>query len=350
MKTFFSLLSIPLFLFTGVNAPAAAASQAEQTITLMTHDSFNISKEVIETFEKENKVTVRFLKSGDAGAALIQAILSKKNPLADVFFGVDNSFMSRGLDADIFLSYNSPLLSDIPEHLKLDRQNRLLPVDYGDVCLNYDKVWFKEHELSPPFDLNDLIKPEYKGLTVVENPATSSPGMAFLLATIGRFGEEGYLDFWKKLRENKVLVANGWEDAYYGHFTSASKGDRPIVVSYATSPPAVVHYAETPLTESPTAAVVSDNSAFRQIEFVGILKGTTKLQLAQKLVDFILGVAFQEDIPLQMFVFPANTKATLPDVFTKHAVIAEKPVSVPPAAIEKNRNKWIEEWTNTVLR
>jgi len=341
-------MTTTFFLLAALAVPAFA--KKDQTITLMTHDSFNISKEVIEFFEKENKVTVRFLKSGDAGAALIQAILSKKNPLADVFFGVDNSFMSRALDADIFLPYDSPLLSNIPDHLKMDPQNRLLPVDYGDVCLNYDKAWFKKHNLSPPVDLDDLLKPEYKGLTVVENPATSSPGMAFLLATIGRFGEEGYLDFWERMKKNNVLVANGWEDAYYGHFTSASKGDRPIVVSYASSPPAVVYYAETPLTEAPTAAVVSDGSAFRQVEFVGILKGTAKLKLAQKLVDFILGVTFQEDIPLQMFVFPANSKAALPEVFTKHAVIAQNPASVSPAAIEKNRNKWIEEWTNTVLR
>jgi len=348
MKTFPLFLTFTLLLFSTMTT--SAVEKTNQTITLMTHDSFNISKEVIELFEKENNVTVRFLKSGDGGAALIQAILSKKNPLADVFFGVDNSFLSRALHADIFLPYNSPLLSNIPEHLKLDSHYRLLPVDYGDVCLNYDKIWFKDHNLSPPDDLNDLIEPEYKGLTVVENPATSSPGMAFLLATISRFGESDYLRFWKKLRENEVIVANGWEDAYYGHFTSASKGDRPIVVSYASSPPAVVYYSETPLTEAPTAAVVSEGSAFRQIEFVGILKGTAKLQLARKLVDFILSVPFQKDIPLQMFVFPANSKAELPDVFTKYAVIAKEPAFVPPAAIEKNRNKWIEEWTNTVLR
>ncbi len=340
--------ALTLLLFTAITVPGMA--KTGKTITLMTHDSFNISKEVIELFENENKVTVRFLKSGDAGAALIQAILSKKNPLADVFYGVDNSFMSRALGADIFLPYNSPLLSDIPDHLKLDKHNRLLPVDFGDVCLNYDKIWFKKHNLSPPDDLADLIKPEYRGLTVVENPATSSPGMAFLLATISRFGEDGYLNFWKQLRENKVIVANGWEDAYYGHFTSASKGDRPIVVSYASSPPAVVHYSEVPLSEAPTAAVVSDGSAFRQIEFVGILKGTAKLRMAQKLVDFILDVAFQEDIPLQMFVFPANARAKLPGIFTKHAVIAQKPAFVAPDLIEKNRNKWLEEWTNTVLR
>ena len=336
------ILSIGMFL--------TNAAQAEKTITLMTHDSFNIGKEVIAGFEKDNNVQVRFLKSGDAGAALVQAILSKDNPLADVFFGVDNTFFSRAIDADIFLPYASPLLANIPAPLQLDKKNRLLPVDYGDVCLNYDKEWFKKNNLNPPADLADLIKPAYKGLTVVENPATSSPGMAFLLATIGRFGEEEYLDFWKKLRENKVIIANGWEDAYYGHFTSASKGDRPIVVSYASSPSAVVYYAEKPLTEAPTAALVADNTAFRQIEFVGILKGTKELELAKKLVDFMLSNSFQEDIPLQMFVFPANATAKLPDVFIKHAIVADKPAMVSPSAIEANRDSWIEAWTNVVLR
>jgi len=339
-----SYLFILLFIF------SSTASWARQTITIMTHDSFNVSKELIETFEKENNISIRFLKSGDAGAALIQAILSKENPLADVFFGVDNTFFSRALEADIFLPYESPQLAQIPDNLKLDPQYRLLPVDYGDVCLNYDKAWFKKNNLAPPADLVDLIKPEYKNLTVVENPATSSPGMAFLLATIGRFGEEGYLDYWKKLRENNVTVAGGWEDAYYGHFTAASKGDRPIVVSYASSPPAVVYYSEKPLTEAPTAAVVADQSTFRQIEFVGILKGTKNEQHAKKLVDFMLSTTFQEDIPLQMFVFPANMNAQLPEVFVKYAVVAEKPALVKPEAIETNRDKWIEAWTTTVLR
>lgn len=345
-QTLFCLLH--LFLFVLVIFDNVIAE--EKTITLMTHDSFNVSQEVIGIFEKQHGVKVRFLKAGDAGVALVQAILSKENPLADVFFGVDNTFLSRALEADIFESYQSPLLQTIPQQLKLDDQNRLLPVDYGDVCLNYDKIWFQKNDIAVPNDIGDLIKPEYKGLTVVQNPATSSPGMAFMLATIGKFGEEGYLDFWAKLRENEVIVANGWEDAYYGHFTSASKGDRPIVVSYASSPPAVVYYAEKPLTEAPTAAVVTANNAFRQIEFVGILKGTKKSQLARKLVDFMLDTTFQEDIPLQMFVFPANPKATLPEVFKKYAVVAEKPATVDPEDIEAKRDKWIEAWTNTVIR
>ena len=323
---------------------------AEESLTVMTHDSFDVSKEIIATFEKDNNVKIRFLKSGDAGAALIQAILSKNNPLADVFFGVDNTFLSRALAADIFRPYNSPLLKTIPEDLKLDAKNRLLPVDYGDVCLNYDKKWFSEKGLAPPTNLSDLTKPEYKGLTVVQNPATSSPGMAFLLATIGNFGENNYLKFWKDLRSNDVLVAGGWKDAYFGHFTAASKGDRPIVVSYATSPPAAVYYSETPLESAPTAAVVSDGSAFRHIEFVGVLKGSKKVALAEKFVDYMLSKPLQEDIPLKMFVFPSNQEAKLPEVFVKHAVVAKHPAMVAPERIEAMRDTWIEAWTTAVIR
>jgi thiamine transport system substrate-binding protein len=342
---------LTLFVVTGlILCGFSSSAVAEETITLMTHDSFNISKDVLHQFEETNNVKIRFLKAGDAGAALIQAILSKNNPLADVFFGVDNTFLSRALKADIFIPYASPELTHIAAELQLDKTNRLLPADYGDVCLNIDKGWFKKNNLTPPTDLADLIKPEYRGLTVVENPATSSPGMAFLLATIGRFGKDGYLDFWKQLRKNNVLVANGWNDAYYGNFTAASKGDRPIVVSYASSPAATVFFSKEPLDESPTAAVLGNRSAFRQIEFVGILKGTQKQHLAEKLVDFILSRPFQEDIPLQMFVFPANRQAKLPAVFVKHAQVADDPAQVTPAAIEANRQQWLEDWTEAVLR
>ncbi|HIE38989.1 MAG TPA: thiamine ABC transporter substrate-binding protein, partial [Anaerolineae bacterium] len=228
-----------------------------------------------------------------------------------------------------------------------------LPVDYGDVCLNYDKGWFAEAGLEPPATLEDLVKPEYAGLTVVENPASSSPGLAFMLATIGHFGLEGdytWLDYWADLRANDVLVTDGWEDAYWGHFTYASDGDRPIVVSYASSPPVEIYFSGEDFEEAPTGVVVADGSCFRQIEFVGILKGTQNRDLAEAWVDFMLGRTFQEDIPLHMFVFPANENAALPEVFARFALIPEHPAQVDPADIEANREAWVEQWTETVLR
>lgn len=334
---------------TPVYSPQPETVPAKEVLTVMTHDSFAVSEHVLQAFVEEHNVQVQFLKSGDTGTALNKAILAKGAPLADVFYGVDNTFLSRALDEGIFEPYDSPLLAQIPDSFELDPGHRALPVDYGDVCLNYDKAYFSDHNLAPPQNLEDLLKPEYKGLLVVENPATSSPGLAFLLATIGHFGEDGYLDYWKGLVENDVLVVNDWELAYYNEFTR-SGGTRPIVVSYGSSPPFEIIFAETPLEEPPTAAVVSDGSCFRQIEFVGILKGTQKRELAQAWIDFMLSPTFQEDVPLQMFVFPVNENAALDETFQKYLEVPDKPAYVSPEDIAAKREAWIEAWTEVVLR
>lgn len=319
------------------------------TLRLVTHDSFEIGEATIAAFEEESGHTVEIVKSGDAGQMVNQSVLSKNNPLGDVIYGIDNTFLSRALEGEILLSYESPLLDEIPDELELDSENRALPVDYGDVCLNYDKAWFAENELEPPVNLDSLVQKPYEGLTVVENPATSSPGLAFLLATIAAYGDDEFVDYWDALRANDVLVTSGWEDAYYGAFTMYG-GDRPIVVSYASSPPAEVIFAETPLDDAPTASVIGANSCFRQIEFVGILDGTEHEAAAQQLVDFILGTTFQEDIPLNMFVFPANENAELPEEFVQYAAIPDEPALVDSAEIALNRELWVERWTDTVLR
>jgi thiamine transport system substrate-binding protein len=340
---------IMVILMTACGTPSGTEITSDQTLTVMTHDSFSISEEVLVKFQDENGIDVQFLKSGDTGTAVNKAILAKDNPLADVFYGVDNTFLSRALDEDIFETYQSPMLADIPDEFKLDPQNGALPVDFGDVCLNYDISYFEEHGVKPPQNLDDLLNPVFKNLLVVENPATSSPGLAFLLATIGHYGDPGYLQYWEDLKENNVLVVNDWEIAYYQEF-SRSGGERPIVVSYGSSPPFEVIYAETPIEEPPTAAVVGDGACFRQIEFAGILIGTQNRDLAEKWIDFMLSPVFQEDIPLQMFVFPVNKNANLDETFNKFLAVPENPAFVSPEDIAAKRETWINDWTKVVLR
>ena len=318
-------------------------------LQVMTHDSFAASESIITGFEQENNVDVQFIASGDAGTALNKAILSRNNPFADVFYGVDNTFLSRALNEDIFESYNSPVLADIPGQYKMDSQNRVLPVDWGDVCLNYDIPYFSSHNLQPPQNLEDLLKPEYKDLLVVENPATSSPGLAFLLATIGNFGPDNYLDFWRGLVTNNVLVVNDWDTAYYTNFTRWG-GDHPIVVSYGSSPPFEVIESTTPDATPQTAVIASNGSCFRQIEFVGILRGTKNRDLAEKWIDFMLSTTFQEDMPLQMYVFPVNSTASLDKTFQKFLAVPQNPAFVSPEDIASNREDWIKAWTEVVLR
>jgi len=333
-------------------APAQPAAAQPTTLTLLTHDSFYLPDEVIEAFEAEHGVDLQVLPAGDAGAMVNQAILTADRPLADVLFGIDNTFLSRALAADIFEPYRSPALEAVPAELVLDAEHRVTPIDVADVCLNIDRAVFEAEGLPLPTALTDLLDPALAGRLVVENPATSSPGLAFLLTTIAVFGDPGYLDFWAALRANDVLVVDGWSAAYYTHFTvgSGGEGDRPLVVSYSTSPAADVFFSESAKTEPDSGSIAPPGQTFRQIEFVGILIGAKQRELAQKFVDFMLGTTFQEDIPLQMFVYPANNRAKLPDLFEQFAEQPKDSVEMNPNEIEANRERWIEAWTEVVLR
>jgi thiamine transport system substrate-binding protein len=358
MLRWLSLMTALLMTACQAVQPAGSPTQNESsspepvTLVLASHDSFTASEEIIEAFEAAHNVSLQFLALGDAGEALNKLILSKDAPLADLFFGVDNTFLSRALEAELFMPYESPLLEQIPDELELDPEHRLLPADYGFVNLNADSSWFEAQALPLPTTLEDLTKPEYAGLLVAPNPASSSPGLAFLLTTISHFGEEGYLDYWAALRANDVLITDGWSEAYFEHFTvgSGGAGDRPLVVSYTTSPPADVVYATDSRTEPASVNISPPGGAFRQVEFVGILQSTQQPELAKTLVDFLLDVQFQEDIPLQMFVYPANQEAALPELFTQYAQIPPQPATVSPDAIEANREAWIEAWTDVMLR
>ena len=316
-------------------------------VVLMTHDSFAVSDEVIAAFEEETGIDIKLLPAGDAGSMVNQAVLTKDNPLADVIFGVDNTFLSRAQEAGIFEGYESPLLDTVADELEVD--SRVTPIDFGDVCVNWDIAHLNASASPPPETLIDLTDPVYRGQFVVQDPATSSPGLAFLFATIATFGESGdytWSDYWKDLRANEVLVTSGWEEAYYSYFTAASDGDRPLVVSYASSPPFEVIFAAEPIDEPPTAVMTA--GCFRQVEYAGIVAGTQVRAAAEAVIDFLLSKRFQDGIPLSMFVFPANSQATLPAEFVEHATVPEAPLSLPANEIEANRQRWIEEWTEVM--
>jgi len=336
----------------GLAAITAVPVAAEDTtLTLMTHDSFWLPEGVIEAFEAERGVEVRVLHSGDAGAMVNQAILTADRPLADVLFGVDNTFLSRALEADLFEPYVAGELAAVPARLQLDPQNRVTPIDVGHVCLNLDRAAFGVDGLPWPETLEDLADPALAGQLVVENPATSSPGLSFLLATVAAFGEDGWADYWTALRDNGVTVASGWEEAYYGHFSGAGggEGELPIVVSYASSPVAEVIYGADPGAEvSPTAAV--EAGCFEQIEFAGILRGAEQPELAGALIDYLLSPAVQAELPMAMFVYPARMDVALPPAFEQHALVPAEPASLDPALIDAKREAWISEWTDIVLR
>ncbi len=333
---------------TGPGATTTTTGPAgPREVTLITHDSFDVSKGVLRAFEGSSGIDVTVVPAGDAGQVVNRAILTAGDPEADVLFGVDDNLLADALAAGVFLPYASPRLDAVPDTYELDPEHRVTPIDRGDVCVNIDLARF---DYFVPESFEDLASPAVDGGLVVENPATSSPGLAFLLATIAEYGDPGFEDYWADLRANGVRVVDGWEQAYFGEFSGAGggEGERPLVVSYATSPVAEIVFAEEPPATAPTGVI--EATCYRQIEFAGILAGTDHETEARALVDFMLSREFQQDIPLRMFVFPVVDDAVLPQVFVDNAVVPAAPLALDPAAVAANREDWVQRWTDVVLR
>lgn len=329
-------------------ASLAAACSADEgttpdTLTLIAHDSFAGTAQetgAFDPFTDKTGIDVEIRAAGDAGSLVNQAVLTKDNPLGDVLFGVDDTFLSRALEQNIFTPYEAKEIDSVDTAL-VDDQDRVTPIDFGDVCLNYDRAWFDDKGIQVPARLEDLTASQYAEHLTVESPASSSPGLAFMFATIDAFGEDGWLGYWANLRDAGVNVVSDWDSAYYGEFTRYG-GESSLVVSYASSPPAEVIFAEEQLEVAPTGVI--EDGCYRQVEYAGILEGTAYPETAGDLIDFMLSVEFQETIPLKWFVFPANEEAGLPGEFLEHTVIPDDPTRFEASYIAENRDRWIDQW------
>lgn len=325
-----------LALLAGCTAPA---DDDPVTLVLVTHDSFLLSDGILEQFTEDTGIEVQVQSGGDAGQLVNQLVLTKDSPLGDVVFGIDNTFASRAAGNGVLEEYVSGSVTEAEAAYLLPDGSGgeyLTPIDSGDVCVNVDHEWFADAGIPEPATLEDLADPAYRGLLVVQAANSSSPGLAFLLGTIAAFGEDGWQQYWADLVANDVKIAAGWSDAYYVDFTGAAEdGDRPLVVSYASSPP---------VTEPPGSTGALLDTCFRQTEYAGVLAGTDHPAEARQLVDFLFSTVVQNDIPENMYVFPVNSEAELPAAWAEYAEIAENPFELDPADIDANRERWIAAW------
>ncbi|MDN0084059.1 thiamine ABC transporter substrate-binding protein [Crenobacter sp. SG2305] len=329
---------LPLALVATGLAPFAHAAE----LRVLTHDSFELPKPLLAQFEKQAGVKLSIIKAGDAGAMVNKLILTRANPIADVAYGIDNSLVGKAAAAGVIEPYApaDKALQSLPDGV--------VSIDYGYVTLNIDKAWFAKHGKPLPSSLDALTTPAYKDLLVVPNPATSSPGLAFLSANVQSMGEDKAFAFWARLRDNGVKVAKGWSEAYYTDF-SRNGGSRPIVVSYATSPAAEVFYSKQKLTESPTANLNLPGGVFQQVEGAALIKGGGEREAARKFIDFMRSTPVQQALQTTMWMYPVNPAAAIDPVF-KHA---DKPGAVPAAdskAIAARGQQWVARWTRVVLK
>jgi thiamine transport system substrate-binding protein len=329
----------------GAGGTSSGTGADTGTVTLVTHDSFGVSEELLAQFTAETGLAVELVQPGDGGALVNQLVLTQGSPLGDAVYGIDNSFASRAISEGVLEPYRSPALPAGAEQYAADDADHLTPVDVGDVCVNVDHEWFAAQGLPEPVTLEDLTDPAYRDLLVVTNPATSSPGLAFLLATVGAFGEDGWTDYWAALRDNGVKVVDGWSDAYSVDFSGSSgAGPRPLVLSYASSPPAEVAEGAA---DAPTGALL--DTCFRQVEYAGVIAGAENPEGARQLVDFLLSTEVQASIPESMYMYPVDASVPLPAAWETFGPLAAEPFTVAPEDIDAHRDEWIRTWTDTVV-
>ncbi len=320
----------------------SSPSQAGGTVVLASHESFSLPDTLIKQFKEDTGYDLEVRAAGDAGTLATKLSLTANNPIGDAAFGIDNTFASRPLGEDVFAPF-TPATTPPAEYALDEGADRLVPIDAASVCVNVDTAWFKAEKLDPPKTLADLTDPAYKGLFVTPGASTSSPGMAFFLATVAEYGDD-WESYWTGLLDNDTLVVDGWEDAYYGDFTAGSKtGKRPIVVSYDSSP------AFTVKGDATTTAALLD-TCFRQVEYAGVLEGAKNPAGAEALIDWMLSDSVQSALPESMYVFPVMESATIPKDWAKFAVRPTAPYEVPSEEIAANREKWLTDWTDVISR
>lgn len=321
---------------------AGGSADRPSTVRVVTHDSFNLDEELLAAFEEESGYTLEFSAPGDGGELVNQLILTKESPLGDVAFGIDNSFAQRALAEDVVTDYTPADLPASAESYRLGEG--LTPIDVGDVCMNVDHTWFAENGIDEPVTLDDLTAPAYADLTVVSNPARSSPGLAFLLATIGEYGDD-WVDYWQRLMAGGLKIVDSWSDAYYTDFTAAedANGTRPIALSYSTSPAFTLDADG----DSTTGALL--DTCFRQVEYAGVLAGAENPEGAEAFIDFLLSAPVQADIPGQMYMYPVDDAIDLPAEWVAHAPLADEPITLDPAEIDEHLDEWLSTWQEQVL-
>ncbi|NKQ57991.1 thiamine ABC transporter substrate-binding protein [Amycolatopsis sp. K13G38] len=333
------VLGLVAALTAGCTLTSGSGDNQESTVTLVTHDSFAAPQQVLDAFRQQTGIKLDILKKGDAGALTNSLVLTKANPIGDVAYGVDSTFASRALSEGVFDPYTSPEADRGPQRYAVDPEHRLSAVDLGDVCVNIDTNWFAQKGLPTPASYDDLADPRYKDLLVVENPATSSPGLAFLLGTIAKYGEQGWQNYWTRLKDNGAKTVSGWEEAYSQDFSGSSgKGPRPIVVSYASSPAAEIGDDGKPRTKALL------DTCYRQVEYAGVLTGARQPDKAKKVIDFLLSQQFQTTVAENMYVYPAREGVNLPSGWAQSAPLPPNPATLPSDQVGNGRERWIAQW------
>ena len=229
----------------------------------------------------------------------------------------------------------------------------MTPIDYGDVCVNVDLAAFAEAALPVPADASRTsLDPPGRTCSWSRTRPRPRPGLAFVLATIAHFGEDGddtWLDYWTELRANGVQVASSWDEAYYGASPGLRRGRPAARRLVRLEPGGGGRLRPTPRPTRPppprSTRAATDRSSSRACS-----RAPPARSWRARSSTSCWRPRSRPNIPLDMFVYPARCRTGAARRVPRHALRPRHPLTLDPAAIDAGRDRWIEEWTQIVLR
>ena len=306
-----------------------------EKLTIYTYDSF-VSEwgpgPIIEKiFEEKHNADVEFVAVDSAATLLNKVILEGDTSKADIVLGLDMNLFDLAEQSGLFTTHN---INDINNLINLPlkwESNKFVPYNYGYFSFVYNEANLE----TPPKSMDELIN-STNARIVIQDPRTSTPGLGLLTWMKALYGDKAK-DEWKKLNKKIISVTKGWTDAYYNFFMA---GEADMVLSYTTSPAAHIMFEE----RYDILATTFEEGNYITIEFAGILNNSQNKDLANKFLNFMLSEEFQSVIPSTNIMYPVTNIKDLPEAFDKLDV--PNFIQMDPKEINKNKEKWIDEWLN----
>ena len=286
-------------------------------------------------FEAEFDATVRWKTPQNGVNYFIERANAGVSSEADLYVGLDASSLIRADEkANRRLFANAGSIdgaADVKDVLRFDPKNRAVPFDTGYISLVYDGT-----AVEAPKTFDALAAPENRNWLLSQDPTASVTGKAFLLHTIKAKGPDGYLDYWRRLRDN-VRVLKDWESSY----TAYTGGEAPMVVSYSTDR-VYAHRDDLPLSKHRIRFL--NDQGYANPEGMAVFADSDRARLARRFMSFVLRPEIQGGIAARNVSFPATTDAKLPKTFRKYAKEPPNPVTFGYDALKNNLGTWTDRW------
>jgi len=335
---------------------AVPIQESDGVLDILTYDASGLSDELLSDFTATTGYEINLIKTGDVGSILNIMAQTKDAPQADLMLGLDNTFLAQAIQMGLLQSHMSNH-GELLDSVKISYSGGLAtPFDHGYVCLNYDSAVVDGVNMSVPTSLWNLTEEEWKGKVAIPSPLSSSPGRAFLTATVDYFANDvdngtDYTDWWYEMEGNDLIITSGWSEAYethysggYGPWTDGHIGDANIVVSYCHSPGVEAFFGGN---YTNSVALNLPRASFHQVEYTGIIAGAGDAQAAAAFIDYLLSEEVNANMPTQNSMYSVLKGQDLPetDGYRHHALIPEQPAEVTPTEIAEGLEDWLVEWS-----